>query len=114
MPDCFQRGRPYQTHLLWSNSGTPSLGRTTQACPKNAPSPENRTRGFCNSASIVQVRTLTCDGHQLHQPVHNAFAASAGIALEAEYRALGATGIAGQRLPCRASMYARSTTLMRV
>jgi hypothetical protein len=55
-------------------------------------------------------------------PDHNAFAASAGIALEAEYRALGigdrqflgATGIAGQRLPCRASMNARSTALMRV
>jgi hypothetical protein len=48
--------------------------------------------------------------------------ASAGIALEAEYRALGTvdrqflgtTGIAGQRLPCRASTNARSTALMRV
>ena len=50
-------------------------------------------------------------------PDHNAFAASAGIALEAEYRALGflgATGIAGQRLPCRVSTNARSTALMRV
>ena len=57
-----------------------------------------------------------------YKPEHNAFAASAGIALEAEYRALGTadrqflgtTGIAGQRLPCRVSTNARSTALMRV
>ena len=42
VPDCFRRGRPYQTRLLWSNSGTPSLGRTTQACPKKCTKPEDR------------------------------------------------------------------------